>query len=63
MPARAGHAMILTPPSVGDGAGEPAGKGRGQERRRETDIIDVDQFTDGRALNGFVQEKVKVLQT
>src|SRR5215207_10497036 len=52
-----------TPIDVGDSAGEPPGKRRGQERRRETDIVDVDQFTDGRALTGFVQEKVKVLQT
>ena len=51
------------PIDVGDRAGEPPGKRRGQERRRETDIVDVDQFTDGRALDRLVQKKVKVLQT
>ena len=43
--------------------GEPPGKRRRQERRRETDIVDVDQFADGRALDGLVQKKVEVLQT
>src|SRR3954452_12062256 len=51
------------PIDVGDRAGEPAGKRRGQERGREADIVNVDQLADGRALAGFVQKKVKVLQT
>src|SRR4051812_31442980 len=49
------------PIDVGDRAGEPAGKRRGQERGREADIVNVDQFADRRALDGLVQEKVKVL--
>ena len=55
--------MRLAPPSTYlRRAGQPAGVGCGQERAGESDVHDVDQLADRRALRRFVQHQFEILE-
>ena len=55
--------MMFTPPSTYSVCtGQPARVRRGKECAGEADVHDVDQLADRRALRGFGQEQIEVLE-